>query len=279
MSTPTLTKHTIPGALGDILIDVRAGGRDTPRPAVLVVHGFKGFKDWGMFPPFADRLARGGFSAISVNVSGSGVDDRGDFVFLDRFGNNTFSGELRDVEAVVDALMQERLGVVRPSSLGVVGHSRGGGTAILLTARDARVRALVTWASTSSVDRWTEAELAEWRKQGRLSVANARTGQVLPLYLAVLDDIERHRRDALDIEGAASRISVPWLIVHGTEDETVRIAEGERLRAANHEETTQILRIDGSGHTFGATHPWVQGGLAIERVFDATLSWLATSLA
>jgi hypothetical protein len=29
-----------------------------------VLHGFKGFKDWGMFPPFADRLARAGFTAV-----------------------------------------------------------------------------------------------------------------------------------------------------------------------------------------------------------------------
>ena len=57
MATPTLTKHTLPGALGPILVDVRAGGRAAARPAVLVLHGFKGFKDWGMFPPLAERLA------------------------------------------------------------------------------------------------------------------------------------------------------------------------------------------------------------------------------
>ena len=60
MATPTLTRHRVPGVLGDILIDVRAGGRATPRPAVVVVHGFKGFKDWGLWPPFAERLARAG---------------------------------------------------------------------------------------------------------------------------------------------------------------------------------------------------------------------------
>jgi len=83
MATPTLTKHTLPGALGEILIDVRAGGRGSPRPAVVVVPGFKGFKDWGMFPPFADRLARAGLSAVSMNPSGSGVDDAGDFTLVE----------------------------------------------------------------------------------------------------------------------------------------------------------------------------------------------------
>src|ERR687894_562892 len=78
MATPSLTKHSLPGALGPILLDVRASGRSVPRPAVVIVHGFKGFKDWGMFPHLADRLGLAGFTAISLNMSGSGVDDSGD---------------------------------------------------------------------------------------------------------------------------------------------------------------------------------------------------------
>src|SRR5690349_22908992 len=102
MATPTLSKHSVPGALGPILVDVRAGGRDTPRPAVVILHGFKGFKDWGMFPPLAERLARAGITAVSANASGSGVDDAGEFAFPDRFGHNTFSRELEDVRRVID---------------------------------------------------------------------------------------------------------------------------------------------------------------------------------
>jgi hypothetical protein len=89
MATPQLTKHSLPGRLGPILVDVRAGPHDEPRPAVLILHGFKGFKDWGMFPPFAERLARAGFTAVSFNVSGSGVDDAGDGSWPERFGRNT----------------------------------------------------------------------------------------------------------------------------------------------------------------------------------------------
>src|SRR5690242_10958350 len=131
MATPTLTKHVLPGALGDILVDVRAGGRTTPRPAVIILHGFKGFKDWGMFPPVAERLARAGVTAVSLNVSGSGVDDAGNFAFPDRFGHNTFSAELHDLRAVVDALATAQLDVAAPTTIGLLGHSRGGGITIL----------------------------------------------------------------------------------------------------------------------------------------------------
>src|SRR6188508_1773404 len=155
MATPALTKHSLPGVLGQILIDVRSAGRKTSRPAVVVVHGFKVFKDWGMFPHLAERLARAGFTAVTFNLSGSGVHD---------------------------ALMSGALNIPVPSTLALVGHSRGGGTAVLQTAQDSRVRSLVTWAAISRVERWPEDQRSAWRARGQTEIQNARTGQILPLY-------------------------------------------------------------------------------------------------
>jgi uncharacterized protein len=278
MATPTLTKHSLPGSLGDILIDVRAGGRDTSRPAVLLLHGFKGFKDWGMFPPLAERLARAGVTAVSFNTSGSGVDDAGNFVFPDRFGHNTFSAELDDIGRVADALVKGQLATAPPTALGLLGHSRGGGLAVLHAANDPRVRALVTWAAISSVERWVPAEQAEWRAVGTKMIGNARTGQQLPVYTDVLDDIARHATGALDIMGAASRLAVPWLLVHGYADESVSHLEGEALAAASGSPETRPMMVEGAGHTFGATHPWRGDTPALRQVFDATLAWFAAHL-
>jgi dienelactone hydrolase len=277
MATPTLTKHSLPGALGHLLLDVRAGGRSSSRPAVVVVHGFKGFKDWGMFPHLAERLARAGFTAVSFNLSGSGVDDAGEFSLPDRFGHNTFSAELQDVRRVLDALMNGELGVPAPSTLGLVGHSRGGAIAALQTAGDPRVRALVTWAAISRVERWAADQRATWRAAGHTEIQNARTGQILPLYTDVLDDIEQNA-ESLDIEAAARRIRVPWLIIHGTEDESVQFSEAESLKAASSRRKTRLLPIKGGGHTFGATHPWSSSTPQLDTVFDATLNWLAAHL-
>jgi pimeloyl-ACP methyl ester carboxylesterase len=230
-----------------------------------------------MFPPLAERLAQAGFSVVSPNLSGSGVDDAGDFSLPERFGHNTFSSELEDVRRVIDALMTGRLGVPTPSSLGLVGHSRGGGIAILQAASDERVRALVTWAAISNVERWPIPQRASWRATGRTEIQNARTGQVLPLYTDVLDDIERNAA-TLDIEAAAGRVAVPWLIIHGTEDESVRFAEAESLKAASVRPNTRLLPIERAGHTFGAVHPWRSTTPQLDAVFDATLGWLTTNL-
>jgi dienelactone hydrolase len=267
MATPTLSKHSLTGYLGDILVDVRAGGRTSARPAVLVLHGFKGFKDWGMFPPFSQRLAQAGFVVVTPNLSGSGVDDAGEFSHPEQFGHNTFSAELEDVSRIIDALMAGRLGVHPPSTLGIVGHSRGGGVAILQTARDPRIHALVTWAAISSVARWSDAQRTVWRAAGLTEIHNARTGQILPLYPDVLDDIELNA-PALDILRAAGQISVPWLLMHGTGDESVPFAEAERLKAASSRDA-QLLPVENARHTFGAVHPWGSTTPELALLFDS----------
>jgi uncharacterized protein len=277
MATPTLTKHSLPGALGPILVDVRAAGRSSPRPAVVVLHGFKGFKDWGMFPPFAERLAQAGFTAVSPNLSGSGVDDAGEFTLPERFGHNTFTAEIQDTRTILDALSRGELGVPPPPNLGLVGHSRGGGVSVLLASQDPRVQALVTWSAIATVERWPPDERREWRQAGRLEVRNARTGQVLPLYTDVLDDIQRNGPE-LDIDAAAERIQMPWLLIHGTNDESVGFSEAELLKGSSSSKTTRLMPIEGGGHTFGAVHPWRSSTPQLDQVFDATLAWLGAHL-
>jgi dienelactone hydrolase len=277
MATPSLTKHTLPGALGPIHIDIRGGGRDAPRPAVLVVHGFKGFKDWGMFPPLAVRIARAGLTAVSFNLSGSGVDDAGEFAMPERFGRNTFSVELHDIELVLDALVEERFGIPQPSRIGAFGHSRGGGMVILLAAGDPRIEALVTWSAISDVDRWP-GQKAAWRSAGKLDIVNARTGQVLPLYTDVLDDVERNGRTTLDIRAAAARIRIPWLILHGGADPTVPPSEAEALRAESRSELTRLLIIPDAGHTLGAVHPFAGMNPPLAEAVDETVKWFGRHL-
>jgi uncharacterized protein len=277
MATPSLTKHTLEGAVGPVWIDVRSAARSQPRPAVVILHGFKGFKDWGMFPPLAERLARAGFTAVSFNFSGSGVDDVGVFAFPERFGRNTFSAELRDTGTVIDALYSGELGVPPPTTTGLIGHSRGGGIGVLFSAQNSQVECLVTWAAISTVHRWGAEERAAWRGTGQISIVNARTGQTLPLYTDVLDDIDRNA-SALDIHSAAAKVGIPWLVVHGRADESVRFAESQALIDSSSGKA-RLLAVEGAGHTFGAAHPWRGSTPELELAFDATLSWLATNLA
>ena len=277
MATPTLTRHRLPGVLGEILVDVRAGGRESPRPAVVVVHGFKGFKDWGLWPPFAERLARAGFTAVTFNLSGSGVDDTGEFVFPERFGHNTFSAELQDLRRVVDALAAGELGVAPPTRLGLLGHSRGGGIAVLQAAADRRVRALVTWAAISTVERWPAAQRDGVARRGgeRGEERPHRPDPAASIPTCSTTSSATPRRSTSRRPPARSRCRGSSCTAPRTRRcRCARASGSPRRRPA----APLPRRSTGAGHTFGAAHPWRGATPELERVEDATLAFFAGEL-
>lgn len=255
---------------GPLHVDVRTGARTGERrPTVIICHGFKGFKDWGFFPRIAERLAQAGFTAISFNFSGSGVAEGDQFTELERWRSQRPSTDLQDIGTVVDHALDDWA-----SSVSLVGHSRGGALAILHASRDPRVAALVTWAAIDHFMRFSEDDIVRWRHEGRLDVLNTRTGQVLPIGRAALDDVEQHQHDLLDVTGAAGRLSQPWLIAHGGQDPTVEVATASRLAAAARN-PAELLTIEGADHTFGVRHPWAGTTPHFDRLEAATVAFLA----
>ncbi len=275
MATPVLTRHRLPGTIAEILVDVRAGNRRVSGPAVVLCHGFQGFKDWGFFPPLADRLARAGYAVVTWNASGSGVDDAGEVVWPEHFGKNTFTAELGDLETVLRATGSGALDFTPPASIGLMGHSRGGGLAVLAAARNDLVAALVTWAAISTSRRWSDEMKRRWREAGFLEVTNQRTARVLRMLPDVLDDLDRNAA-GLDIIAAADRITCPWLAIHGAVDETVPVREGETLAASAARPELRI--VERTGHTFGAVHPFAGMTPALTEAFDATVGFLGRAL-
>ena len=263
---------------GDVIrADVRAPERREPRTAVLVAHGFKGFKDWGFFPYLCERLARDGHLVVSFNFSLNGTGPKlVDFTDLEAFGRNTLSRELEDLRWMLDRTMAgEWSGGRAPAATGLLGHSRGGGTSIITAAEHTGVAALVTWAAVSTFHRWGDQHLEDWTARGVTFVANARTGQEMPLYRSLWDDL-RDNADRLDVAAAAAMVRVPWLIVHGEEDATVPVAEAHHLREAGPSSSLRV--IAGSGHTFEAAHPMEETTPGLEAAIEATLGHFHRSM-
>lgn len=254
--------------------DVRVPEGEGPFPTVVILHGFKGFKDWGMFPPTARRLAEAGLATVTMNASRNGVGEGLlEFTELEEFARNTPGREAADVGRVLDAIDSGELGPgLDANRIGLLGHSRGGGVVTLVASRDPRVRCVVTWASIASFHRYTRRAIEGWRERGRLEVPNMRTGQVLWLDVEVLDDLEAHR-DEYDLAAAAGRIRVPFLAVHGEQDEAVDAGDSEKLVARVAAEEKRVRVIPRTGHTFGAVHPWKGPTPAWEEAVAETVAW------
>lgn len=260
----------IPGKEGLLIRGERYLAADA-KGTVFVCHGFKGFAHWGFFPYVAQSLARNGLNAVTFDFSGSGIGpDRESFTAPEAFSTNTFSRELDDLENLVDyARRSNWIG----ENFGLFGHSRGGGTSILFAGADrSDVTALVTWAAISHVNRWTEDDAVEWRRRGFREVVNSRTGETLLLGTDLLDEVETHLNTKVHILAAARKVRAPWLIVHGTADETVPHREAEQLHERSGNVSTLRL-VDGANHAFGASHPLTDVPALLERVVDQTVKF------
>lgn len=255
--------------------DVRVVEGTEPRSAVVICHGFKGFREWGFFPEVARAVAARGHAAVSFDFSHNGVGADGvDFSALELFERHTLTREVDEIRMVLDALPKLLPG--RPKRIGLLGHSRGGGEAVLASAEDRRVDALVTWAAIASVHRWSEEQLARWRRGESVEIVNARTGQAMPIGPQFLRDIEENT-ERLDIRRAAARLAIPWLIVHGEADSSVA-ADDARTLWDMAGENAELLLIGDADHTFGAKHPYAGATDALRTAAEATLDWFGEHL-
>ncbi len=242
-------------------------------PVVIICHGFKGFKDWGGFPYAAEYFALKGFAAIRFNFSLNGVEDSFmDFTALDRFARNTISRELDDLRDLVDAIVA---GDLLPeecdtSRIALVGHSLGGGVVIVHASEDERIGSVASWAGVADFIRWGKKTCALWKETGRLEIQNARTGQLMPMDVSMLEDLEQNSA-RVDIPAAAARMKQQLLVVHGEQDVSVSLDEGKRIAASGDPSRTKLSVIPNADHTFGVKHPFEGATSQFKSVLENTV--------
>jgi len=237
-----------------------------PRALVVIVHGFKGFKDWGFFPWLGEHLTHHHIVSCRFNMSRSGMGESPEtFERLDLFAGDTYSKQLADLRVVVAHARSQ----FPTLPLFLLGHSRGGGIALLGAEG---VQGVITWSAIARADRWDEATKAQWRRDGFLDVVNARTKQVMRASTEILDDYEANAR-RLDILSAAARLEVPLLIVHGARDESVPVSEAREIAARA---TAASLCIIGkASHTYNAIHPLVHVPKELTLATEVTAHFVA----
>jgi acetyl esterase/lipase len=255
-STPIPVEENIPYGIANgetLLLDIYgpAVNSDHPRPAVILIHG----GGWTSFDKSTMRtlglfLARSGFVAVAVDYR----------LFHD--GVNRWPAQLDDVQRSVRWLRANAAKYnVAPDHIGAYGHSAGAQLAALLgmlETRDKSDPALGQYSSKvqAVVDSSGPTEFTGFpRDSDEDKFFSSFFGASYSAHPEVW-------RDASPIDHV-SKTNEPFLIIHGTHDEQVSIAQAQALYDKLKEAGADVkfVRLD-SDHMF--REPAVRRQLALE---------------
>lgn len=219
----------------------------TPAPGLIMCHGFTGHKaeSHRLFVHAARDFCEHGFAVLRFDFRGSG-DSAGHFQEM------TVSREIADAQAAFDFLASRS--EVAPGLLGVLGLSLGGCVAACLAGRESRVRALVLWAATAHLDRFSDRLTPEFGSSETLDMQGWALGR------SFLDDL----RNVHPLK-SAEKYGGPSLVVHGAADETVPLSDSADYRIALGGRC-RLHHIANADHVFSSL-PWKAEAIQVSREF------------
>ena len=204
---------TGPGAPGAVASS--AGASPTPRPGIVVVHGWESNR--GRTFAHVRYLNAAGFNCLVFDVRGHG-DSPEEYLPMNvpEFADDT-------VAAVQWLAARPEVSVV-----GVLGHSMGGAGAILAASREPAIQAVVSLSSPADLVRMTRKtfEMAEMSIPGPVATPLAF------LTAAVLLAPRRHSLADASAMDAVGRYRGPLLLIHGAQDHGVPVAHAGLIERA-----------------------------------------------
>lgn len=244
---------------------------------VLVAHGYKGFKNYGMFPRIGELLSES-YDAVVFNFSHNGVgEELTEFTELEKFARNTCSLEQEDLLALVEAVAGGALPTgngeqPRADRLFLLGHSKGGGGALLFGLDHPElVDGVISWNGISGFDLYSEEEKGMMREAGRTFTVNARTKQQMPLDRVILEDLEANA-ERFNLAGRIGSLRIPAVLIQGERDGKHLLAGSARLKEAQPQ--LEWLKVPHGDHRFNTVHPYEGDSEAFLEAIRLTREWL-----
>ena len=205
-------------------------GAGHDRNIVAIGHGVTGNKDRPFVVALADGLAQAGITALRFSFSGNGTSEG-------QFTHSTISKQVDDLGSVLDHLADW--------NIGYAGHSMGGAVGVLRAGRDPRIKLLVSLAGMVHTKAFAEREF----------------GTVKPDEGFMWDDVacplsSGYMKDLSTINSVADKapdIKVPWLLVHGSEDDVVPIQDSRDI-LGKAGDPAELVEIPGANHVFDGAH-------------------------
>lgn len=205
-------------------------GQPDARGLVVIGHGVTGNKDRPFVVALAEGLSKMGIAAIRFSFSGNGASEG-------RFSHCTITKEVEDLGALIDALPGKRICYI--------GHSMGGAVGVLRAARDPRISCLISLAGMVHTKAFAEREFGSVKPGEGFMWDDPNC----PLSQEYMDDMARIG----SVIDEAPKINVPWLLIHGTEDDVVPIQESREIFARAND-PKQLVELPGANHVFAGEH-------------------------
>ncbi len=205
-------------------------GRPTGDEIVIIGHGVTGNKDRPFVVALAEGLAKAGTTALRFSFSGNGSSGG-------KFTDSTVNKEVEDLGSVITALQNRRICYV--------GHSMGGAVGVLRASRETRIQALISLAGMVHTKAFAEREFGMVKPGEGFMWDDPNC----PLSQEYMDDMARIG----SVLSEAPKIKVPWLLIHGTEDDVVPIQESREIFVRANE-PKQLIELPGANHVFAGEH-------------------------
>jgi pimeloyl-ACP methyl ester carboxylesterase len=259
-------------------VDVTFNSDLKSHKVVLYAHGISGFKDWGGMDLIARKFAEKGIAFVKFNFSmnGTAPDHLTEFVDLEAYGKDNYRQRQEELNFMMNWVESDAF-PLHFSDITLIGHSRGGVDMVLFAGNYQRGKRLITWAAPSNSktpwSKWTVEQLEEWKRKGVRYIKNGRTGQQMPINYQLKQENDQFERE-FDVSDCASKVDIPWLIIHGNEDEAVAFSQAEDLHRF---QPKSILKsVENTGHTFGRKFPWVEPELpeASAKLCDVSIEFI-----
>lgn len=206
-----------------------ATASDARAPAVVVMHGWGG--NAAMMLPLARPLYEAGFATLFLDARCHGASEGDSFASLPRFAE--------DMEHAVDWL------AARPNidaaRIALIGHSVGAGAALFAASRRRDIAAVVSVAAfahpAEMMRRWLATKrIPEWP-----------VGRYILRYV---EETIGHRFDDIAPVNTIARVRCPVLLVHGSDDNVVPLADARQIFAARAHAGVELLEVSGEHDSF-----------------------------
>jgi len=267
------------GQKKSILMDYFYIENNQDKPIVIFCHGYKGYKDWGSWNIMAQEFAKVELFFVKFNFSHNGgtMENPIDFPDLEAFANNNYSFELDDLESIINSVITDKKiqTEIDKNNIVLIGHSRGGGIAMLKANQNTKITKVISWNGISDIEaRFPKGkELEAWEKAGVGYIQNTRTKQQMPNNFQVYKDFIANK-EKLQIKKAIENLKIPQLIIQGKADTVVLPIEAKNMHQWN--KNSELVLIDRMDHGIGNTQPWTEEILPkfMKIVVEKTLKFI-----